>query len=569
MTAPLPAPNALPAASPDAQPGAQPTELLSIAELTVRFPGQDRPAVSGLSLSVRPGEIVALVGESGSGKTLTARAALGLLPAGARQEGGALRLLGDPAPAPGQAAWRLHRGRVIGLVQQDPMTALDPLRTLLAEVGDPVRLHGSATRRERAARVTEALADAGIPDAAERLRSRPDQLSGGQRQRALIASALILDPQLIIADEPTTALDSALRGRVLGLLTERVRAGAGMLLVSHDLASVAEVADRVLVMRAGAVVEQGTPDEVLRAPRERYTRELIAAVPWDRPRGEPLLPEAAPRVPAAPPLPGGAPRVLDSGPVLSATDVTVRYGRGAQARTAVDGVSLELVPGETLGLVGASGSGKSSLLGALLALRRPQAGSVRLFGEPWHDLPERRRAPLRHRIALVPQDPLGSFDPRLTGAGVLADALRAAHRAGGPRPSRAAAAALAERVGLDPALLRRSPGRLSGGQRQRLAIARALAGSPRILLLDEPVSALDATVQARVLDLLDGIQRETGAAFLLVSHDLGVIRHMSDRVAVLDAGRIVDEGDALDVIDRSEHPVTAGLRAAAPRLAAG
>lgn len=537
-------------------------ELLAVDGLTVRFAGQDQAAVSGLSLRVSAGETVALVGESGSGKTLTARAALGLLPAGAEQQSGRVRLLGEAAPPPGSPAWRRLRGRIIALVQQDPMTALDPLRTLLAEVGDPVRLHERPGRHELSSRVTAALRDAGIESAATRLASRPDELSGGQRQRALIASGLILGPRLIIADEPTTALDSALRRRVLALLTDRVAAGAGLLLVSHDLASVAEVADRVLVMRGGRIVESGSPAEVLGAPRQRYTRDLIAAVPWDRPRGARLLPatvttDAATRVPSRP---------ASGDPALSAREITVRYGRGRAAHTAVDRVSLELLPGQTLGLVGASGSGKSSLLGALLALRRPQGGEVRLFGEPWLELPERRRAPLRHRIALVPQDPLGSFDPRLTGAGVLHDALRARHRSGGLRPSRARADALAERVGLDPALLARSPARLSGGQRQRLALARALAGVPDVLLLDEPVSALDATVQARVLDLLDTIQADTGAAFLLVSHDLGVIRHMSDRVAVLDAGRIVDEGSTREVIDRSTHPVTARLREAAPRL---
>ncbi len=516
--------------------------LARVENLTVRFPTSSAPAVDGVSVTVHAGECVALVGESGSGKTLTARALLGLLPASAVAEFDRLDVVDErgelePAPAARSRDWTRIRGARAGLVPQDALGALDPLRRVEHEVGDALRLHRVASGRARRQLVAAALTAAGVPEPERRMRQRADELSGGLKQRALVASALIAGPELIVADEPTTALDAGHRGRVLAELRRRVDGGAGALLITHDLASALGTADRVLVMRHGRIIEAGRPDRVLRDPEHPFTRELLTASPAGRPRGARLLPAEpgtrgeAPAHQGSPATEGPVERASTTvAPRLALESVAVSFG----AHRVLDGVDLAVAPGETVGLVGESGSGKTTLLRVALGLHRPDAGTVRVDGVDRSAASTRERRELRRRIAFVPQDPLDSFPRGATGGEVLRDALRAA---GAPRAARGTRAqALAHEVGLAAQLLERPATSLSGGQRQRIAIARALARDPELLLLDEPVSALDVTVQARVLDLLDELQRRRGTAYLLVSHDLEVIRHMSDRVLRLEAG---------------------------------
>lgn len=501
--------------------------LARVEDLRISFAGGTAAAVDGVSFEIRAGECVALVGESGSGKSLSARALLGLIPIEAMTSGQIQVLDRDgvlaPAPARGARAWSSIRGLLTGLVPQDALGALDPLRRVEHEVGDALRLHRLARGPERRARVLAALGAAGMPEPARHLRQRSDELSGGLRQRALLASALIAEPELIVADEPTTALDAGHRGRVLRELRRRVDAGAGALLITHDLMSVHGVADRVLVMRAGRIIEQGPPAKVLVSPAHPFTQELLAASPAGKTR-----------TPRAITGSGDAPR-------LELRGITVTYGNPAHRRAVLEQASLTVRPGETVGLVGESGSGKTTLLRVALGLHAPDSGSVHIDGIERATADRRTRLELRRRIAFVPQDPLDTFPPGATGRAILRDALRAA---GVRRPERDdRAAALAQEVGVDPALLFRSAATLSGGERQRLAIARALARDPELLLLDEPVSALDLTVQHRVLTLLDDLQRRRGTAYLLVSHDEAVIRMMSDRVLHIADGRVSDRID--------------------------
>lgn len=501
------------------------TILARTEGLTITFPGQPQPAVNGVTLEIAAGECVALVGESGSGKSLTARALLGLLPPSAQSQGTIhvtdIRGVSVPAPAPGSRAWNAIRGARSGLVPQDALGALDPLRRIEHEVGDALRLHRIASGAARRNRVIDALTGAGMPSPEQRLRQRSEELSGGLRQRALVASALIANPELIIADEPTTALDAGHRERVLREIRRRVDLGAGALLITHDLGSVRGIADRVLVMRDGAIIESGTPSRVFEQPERSFTRELIEASPAGKLR---------------------AARAIDHSatPRLELRDVTVGFARGRAHREVLHEASLRVLPGETVGLVGESGSGKTTLLRVALGLQASTTGTVRIDGIDRHAADTRTRRELRRRIAFVPQDPLASFPSGATGRSLLGDALRAARV---PRAERAArTAALAAEVHLEVNLLDRHAATLSGGQRQRLAIARALARNPELLLLDEPVSALDLTVQARVLALLDEVQQHRNTAYLLVSHDEDVIRLMSDRVVRIVQGSIVQGG---------------------------
>lgn len=514
--------------------------LARVTDLRIGFPGQAAAAVDGVDLTVHAGECVALVGESGSGKSLTARALLGLLPPSAIVSHAELQLRGrdgllSPAPPRGHRAWNALRGAHLALVPQDALGGLDPLRRIEHEVGDALRLHRLAAGAARRTRVLDALTAAGMPEPERRLRQRADELSGGLRQRALVASALIAAPECIVADEPTTALDAAHRGRVLTELRRRVDAGAGALLITHDLESVRGIADRVLVMRHGRIVESGLPGRVLAAPAHPFTRELLAASPTGKPRGTRLTAATTGAAPGSASASGAsgstAPAPL-AAPRLELADISVAFG----ARPVLLGVALALAPGETVGLLGASGSGKTTLLRVALGLQAADDGTVRIDGVDRAALPARERRALRRRLAFVPQDPLATFPRGATGTQILADAARAA---GVPRAARAQhVTSLAAEVALDRELLQRPAAHLSGGQRQRLAIARALAGGPEALLLDEPVSALDVTVQARVLDLLDEVQARRGTAMLFVSHDVEVIRHMSDRVLRLEEGRI-------------------------------
>ncbi|GAA1755065.1 dipeptide ABC transporter ATP-binding protein [Agromyces humatus] len=542
--------------------------LLELADLRVAF--GDTEVVRGVSFSIAPGECVAIVGESGSGKSVTARALLGMAGRGSRAESGVLRIGGRELGRAGEREWRRVRGRDVGLILQDALVSLDPLRPVGREIDDPLRIHERMSQPERRARVHELLASVGMPDPEFAARRRSGELSGGLRQRALIAAAIALDPPLLIADEPTTALDATVQARILALIGEIRSRGTGILLISHDLAVVGHLADRILVMRGGEIIESGTAAEVLGAPREPYTRQLIAAVPSEVPRGVPLVRNGSPVPTAADRLESASTAVVASAArepsLLAIEHVSKTFAVPGGRFTAVDDVSLEVRRGETVGLVGESGSGKTTLARLALGLTTPDTGEVTLDGAPWSRLDERTRRPGRRRIGAIYQDALSSFDPRWSVGRIIADALGVA--ADGHRPPRTdhGIAGLLEQVGLEASVARRRPLTLSGGQRQRVAIARAIAASPEILICDEPVSALDVTIQAQILDLLDDLQRERGLALLFISHDLGVVAHMADRVAVMQAGRIVETGAADRVLTDPEHPYTVRLIADAPRL---
>ncbi|MCG7311440.1 ABC transporter ATP-binding protein [Brachybacterium sp. ACRRE] len=550
--------------------------LITAQNLSVSF--DDVEVVHDVSLTLRPGSCLGIVGESGSGKSVTARSLLGLNGERAAVRADRLEAAGTDLLGASDAQLRALRGRRIGYVLQDALVSLDPLRRVGAEIAEPLRVHG-VPRRAREGRVHELLAAAGVPEPELRARQLPSELSGGLRQRALIAAALALDPEVLIADEPTTALDVTVQAQILSLLEANLAAGRAIILISHDLAVVERLADEVLVMKDGRVVEQGPTSQVLSRPADPYTRRLLAAVPSARSRGSrlsdtpPLELSArdrerlgARRAGARRPEADGDGAPAAEAPVLQVEHVSKRFrGPDGRERTVVDDVSFALAPGETLGIVGESGSGKSTTARIALALAEPSAGRVLLDGEAWSGLRERRRRERRARISVVPQDPLGSFDPRWDVGRTIADALPAEF--GGSARSGARSrrvSELLEAVGLTAAHARRHPLTLSGGQRQRVAIARALATSPEILVLDEPVSALDVSIQAQVLDLLGDLQEALGTAHLFISHDLGVVHHVSDRVLVMQAGRVVEQGTADDVFFRPRHDYTRELVAALP-----
>ncbi|UCM87069.1 dipeptide ABC transporter ATP-binding protein [Streptomyces marincola] len=534
--------------------GARPEPLVDVADLTVAF--GDTTVVSGVSLSVGPGECLAVVGESGSGKSVTARSLIGLPGPGATVTATSLRIEGEDARAFGDRQWRAIRGARVGLVLQDALVSLDPLRPVGQEIAEALRLHRAVPRGREHERVVELLRLVGVPEPEQRAAQYPHQLSGGLRQRALIASAIGCEPPLLIADEPTTALDVTVQAQILRLLAERKQAGTGVLLISHDLAVVGQLADRIMVMRHGVAVETGEAARILTAPTHPYTRELLAAVPGTR--------ATPPRAPVAPhrdrPVDGTGERPTPPPAVIEARGLVKTYG----ARRAVDDVSFTLREGEILGLVGESGSGKTTLARLALGQLTPDAGDIRVSGRAWTAMSGRERRTARTAAQMVYQDPLSSFDPRFSVWQVLKEALRAG---GVPRAACPARAAdLLVRVGLDPDLLPRRPLRLSGGQRQRVAIARALATKPRVIVCDEPVSALDVTVQAGILDLLARLRAESGVSMLFISHDLGVIREVSDRVMVLNGGRVVESGTTAQVFDQPRADYTRALLAAIPRL---
>ncbi|MEV8253753.1 ABC transporter ATP-binding protein [Rhodoglobus sp. NPDC076762] len=575
------------------------TPLLRVSNLSVHFDRTARPAVDNVSFEVAAGECLAIVGESGSGKSVTARSLLGLAPAGAHVSFSELSLAGESLPAPGARRWRSIRGASIGLVLQDALVSLDPLRPVGREIDDVLRLHTTLSQRERQARVLELLDAVGIPDPALRARQRSGELSGGLRQRALIAAGIAAGPALIIADEPTTALDVTVQARVLELLSSLRNNGTAMILITHDLAVVSRVADRVAVMSEGRIVETGETNALLRAPTALPTQQLLAAIPVDVPRGVPLtLPvdteadlraaaeadvgaaaEASPgpvaiSEPAAGPVSAAATSnhattaaSADSAapPALELRSVSRRYPtpHGAPIQ-ALDAVSLSLTAGTTLGLVGQSGSGKTTIARIALGLETADSGEVLLAGREWGSLSARERRPLRPTLGAIYQDALSSFDPRLSVERILNDALSG--RASDTRRSLTTTAELLDAVGLPQSLKNRRPLHLSGGQRQRVAIARALAPGPQTILCDEPVSSLDVSTQARVLNLLDELQRHLRLSYLFISHDLGVIRHMSDRVAVITEGRIVETGETEEIFTNPRHPYTQSLLSALPRV---
>ncbi|GAA0400909.1 ABC transporter ATP-binding protein [Microbispora corallina] len=559
--------------------------IVEVTDLHVAF-GPVR-AVRGVSLAVRPGECVALVGESGSGKSVTARTLIGLTGDGAEVRAASLAIEGEDATRFGERRWRTIRGTGIGYVLQDALVSLDPLRPVGKEIAETLRLHRAVPRGTVAERVVALLREVGVPEPEVRAAQYPHELSGGLRQRALIASAIACGPRLLIADEPTTALDVTVQAQILRLLAERKRAGTAVLLISHDLAVVAELADRVLVMKEGEVVEEGPVAGVLRAPAHPYTRALLDAIPAEHAKGTRLSRTAAgngaarpestaggvdgasespPRVPPGV-TPGRAHAGSGTGASALPGEVVIRARDLAKAfggRPAVAGVSFELRAGETLGVVGESGSGKTTTARLVLGLLEPDAGEVEIDGRPWRGLGAAERRELRRHIQVVYQDPLSSFDPRFTVRRVLDEALAVG---GEPRAARRdRAVELLEQVGLDAGFLERRPRHLSGGQRQRVAVARALAPRPRVIVCDEPVSALDVSIQAQVLDLLADLQASLGVAYLFISHHLGVIHHVSDRVLVMKDGRIVESGDVRRVFTAPQDPYTKELLAAVPRL---
>ena len=510
--------------------------LVDVRDLSVEF-GELR-AVDGLSFRLERGAALALVCESGSGKSTVASALLGLHRGTGARVGGSVTVAGVDVRQASDDALRRLRGAKAAMVFQDPLSSLDPYYAIGDQIAEVYRVHTRASRRAARARAVDVLDRVGIPDAARRSRSRPHEFSGGMRQRALIAMALACEPELLIADEPTTALDVTVQAQILDLLhTLREETGMGLLLVTHDVGVAAESVDEVLVMRHGRVVEHGPVKAVLRAPAQPYTRELLAAVPRvDAPR---------------------APSQTSGEVVLEATGLRREFGRGKRAFAAVDDVSVTVRRGETLGIVGESGSGKTTLGRMLVGLLEPTAGEVRFEGHA--------RVGVRPSVQMVFQDPVSSLNPRRSVGESIADPLRAR----GERDEqsvRGRVAELLERVGLEAAHYDRYPHEFSGGQRQRVGIARALAADPRVIVCDEPVSALDVTTQAQVVALLGELQRELGLALVFVAHDLAVVRQVSDRIAVMRRGRLVESGPSDEVYDNPRDPYTKQLLAAVPAL---
>ena len=527
--------------------------LLQVGNLTVAFgagPGRVE-AVKGVSFEIAKGETLALVGESGSGKSVTALSILQLLPypLASHGEGSSVRFRGEELMGAPDAKLRDVRGNEIAMIFQEPMTSLNPLHTILKQVSEALIIHKGMGKGQARARVLELLRLVGIRDPEKRLDAYPHQLSGGQRQRVMIAMALANEPDILIADEPTTALDVTIQAQVLGLLKRLQRElGMALLLITHDLSIVRHMADRVAVMTGGEIVETGDTRQIFEAPAHAYTRKLLAAEPKGR----------------VEPVPEGAETVM------ATEDLKVHFPikRGVLKRTvdhvrAVDGVTLEVRAGETVGVVGESGSGKTTLGFALLQLIPEAAGPVVYKGARIDGLKPKQLRPLRSDLQVVFQDPYGSLSPRLTVGDIVTEGL-AIHE---PQLSEAErrdriAEALTE-VGLDPAMALRYPHEFSGGQRQRIAIARAMILKPDFVVLDEPTSALDMSVQAQIVELLRDLQAKHDLAYLFISHDLRVVRAMSHSMLVMKDGKVVESGPAEEIFENPQHPYTQTLLKAA------
>ncbi|MEE4545932.1 ABC transporter ATP-binding protein [Streptomyces sp. V4-01] len=530
--------------------------LLDVRKLAISYRTRAGrvPAVRGVDLTVRPGEVVALVGESGSGKSTSAHAVMGLLPRGGSIDGGEILFAGTDLARAGESVLRALRGREIGLVPQDPSVSLNPVQRIGHQVAEVLLIHRLADRPAAARRALELLAEAGLPDPARVARRYPHELSGGMRQRVLIAVALAARPRLVIADEPTSALDVTVQRTILDHLAALTRErGIAVLLITHDLGIAADRADRVAVMSRGEAVETGPVRQVLRSPRHPYTRALLAAAPS----------LAEPPRPAPPERTGGAPPA----DLVVAADLVKEYparrGERTPAPRAVDGVSLRIGRGETLALVGESGSGKSTTARMLVRLTAPTSGQVLFDGRDITRLGGGELRRLRRRMQIVHQNPYASLSPRLSVAEIVSEPLRA-FRVGSRADRARRAARLIDQVRLPAALLGRRAAELSGGQRQRVAIARALALGPDLVVCDEPVSALDVSSQAQILDLLADLQGELGLSYLFISHDLAVVRRIASRVGVMRQGRLVETGPVDRVFGAPAHPYTRELLAAVP-----
>ncbi|MFG3207970.1 dipeptide ABC transporter ATP-binding protein [Streptomyces sp. NPDC048192] len=532
------------------------TPVLEVRGLSVsyRTRGGTVAAVRGVDLDVWPGQVTAVVGESGSGKSTTAHAVTRLLPANGRIDAGTVRFGRHDLATLSEAELRAVRGARIGLVPQDPTVSLNPVVRIGDQVAEVLRIHGLATRRSAPAEAIGVLNRAGLPDAALRARQYPHELSGGMRQRALIAIAIAARPELIIADEPTSALDVTVQRVILDHLQRLAEeSGTAVLLVTHDLGVAADRAQRLVVMSQGRVVEAGLTRDVLADPQDDYTRHLLASAP--------SLTTARTRTP----VPSSR---AETTPLVEVRNLVKEFrlpraGDGPRTLRAVDDVSLTLPRGRTLALVGESGSGKSTTARLVLRLADATAGRILFDGTEVTTAKGAQARQLRRRAQLVYQNPYASLDPRFSIAEVITEPLRAFKV--GDRASRLARAReLLDRVALPASTLERRPAELSGGQRQRVAIARALALSPDLVVCDEPVSALDVSVQAQVLDLLAELQADTGVAYLFISHDLAVVRQIAHQVAVMRAGRVVETGPPDELFTRPRHAYTRELLAAIP-----
>ncbi|MEU5760755.1 ABC transporter ATP-binding protein [Nocardia sp. NPDC047648] len=526
---------------------------LSVESLSVTFATDAGPvhAVNDVSYQVYPGEVLAVVGESGSGKSVSSRTAMGLLPATATVAG--LVSLGtEQVTAMSEKQLTALRGGAISMVFQEPGLALDPLFTVGFQIGEALRAHTETTKKAARARAVELLRLVGLPDPEHRVDYYPHQLSGGQKQRVMIAIAIACEPKVIIADEPTTALDVTVQAEILALLRDlRDRIGSAIVLITHNMGVVADIADRVVVMRDGAVVEQAPVDELFARPTAEYTRALLAAVPH----------LGAEQIEHGPSDRTGT----ATDPVLEIRDLVVEFpgSFGRPRFRAVDGVSLRIAPGETLGLVGESGSGKSTIGRCVAALQRPTSGTVRVRGQDIAGLSQRKLRPIRRRFGFVFQDPASSLNPRLTVGECVAEPLLV-HKAGSSAQIRARVRGLLDDVRLPAGVEGRYPHELSGGQRQRASLARALVLDPDLLVADEPTSALDVSVQAAVLELFGLLQRECGWACLFISHDLAVVDQLADRIVVLRDGAVVEEGDRDRILRAPREEYTRRLVAAVP-----
>ncbi|WP_426031897.1 ABC transporter ATP-binding protein [Cypionkella sp. TWP1-2-1b2] len=528
-------------------------EVLSVQGLTVsvRTPAGDRPLVENLSFTLRRGETLAIAGESGSGKSITSLAIMGLLPPPAvRITAGSVRLGDTELTKLPEAQMRSLRGARIAMIFQEPMTSLNPVLTIGAQLTEAIRAHTDASRAEARKQALAALQAVRLSQPEQRLKQYPHELSGGMRQRVMIAMALALRPEVLIADEPTTALDVTVQREVLDLLRDLQREfGTAIILITHDMGVVAEMADRVIVMKAGKAVEEASTRQIFASPQMPYTQDLLAAVPRMG-KGKPR-PETT------------------TDTVASLNDVVVRFplkggilGRTIAQVHAVEHVSFDIRRGETFALVGESGCGKSTIAKAIVGIA-PHQGRIEIAGQSFADLDASGQKALRRRVQIVFQDPMAALDPRMTVGALIAEPLLI-HGIGTPAEQRARASELMQRVGLTTDQLDRYPHEFSGGQRQRICIARALALQPDLIIADESVSALDVSVQARVLDLLQALQREFGIAFLFISHDMAVVENISDRVAVMYLGQIVETGTRAQVFGNPQHPYTRRLIDAVP-----
>ncbi|QLF94856.1 ABC transporter ATP-binding protein [Pseudomonas sp. ABC1] len=520
--------------------------LIEVRDLAVEFShsgqGGGQRAVENVSFTLRRGETLALVGESGSGKSVTAHSILRLLPAQASHPTGQIHYAGQDLLRASEKQMRGIRGNRIAMVFQEPMTSLNPLHSIGKQINEVLALHKGLRGKAATARTLELLELVGIPEPAKRIRAFPHELSGGQRQRVMIAMALANEPELLIADEPTTALDVTVQLKILELLKElQARLGMALLLISHDLNLVRRIAHRVCVMQRGRVVEEADCETLFESPQHPYTRELLGADPSGMPVD-----------------------VENAAPMLQARDLRIWFPirKGLLRRTvghikAVDGVTFELPRGQTLGIVGESGSGKSTLGLAILRLIASQ-GEILFQGQSLQGLSQRQVRPLRRQMQVVFQDPFGSLSPRMSVGQIVGEGLRI-HGMGNEEEQERAIIAALEEVGLDAATRHRYPHEFSGGQRQRIAIARALVLKPALILLDEPTSALDRTVQRQVVELLRSLQAKYDLTYLFISHDLAVVRALSHQIMVIKQGQVVEQGAARDIFAAPQHPYTQQL----------